>query len=723
MFGLKEISTDFLTSAPWLVWLGLIGLLILAGLLYYRTNPSTPIYLRVLLAALRTIAILAIILALFEPVIAYKREHQRARRISVLIDDSGSMDKVETGKSRKARLDSLLSVPEFGQLRTSSDISIQYFGDNLAASPDKVRRDKTALGDALYTLATDQRTEPADAWLLLSDGRSNSGRTPVEASSGLKTPITSIALGSDVGNFDIALDNVDFNPIVFAGQPTEIKATLSWHNAKGKSPTVRLMDGIRLLTEGNFPINEEGGKGVVTLKYVPDQPGQKLLRVEVPKLGDEENEGNNARTISLKVLKSRLLVLVVTSHPDYEVGFFRRHLVQSGKYDVDLRVTGPKSGNLTGHFPTSQTELNRFDLVVLYDPDPQTLASAQQALKSYLSEKGGAVWVLLGEQFAARGPVDWFNQFLPFYQAGRRPIEFSDFHGEPSEANLFHPSIRLAEDRAAIRDLWNNLPPFKSLVRCDVIDKNSQILAYVAQSGRGDTRTPILGFKRFGPGKLLASAALPFWVWGFQNLGYGGDDSTYVRFIEGTTRWLTVKDDFDPIRINPEQDVFTRGEPVRFNGFAFDQGYRPIDGVTGVVKLKNAEKGNEVSTDLLPKGDGKYEADFDQLSPGKYSYSAVMSHEGSELKRAEGSVVVEAFSLEEYDQSGDPATLMAVSKFSGGSFYPFAQFSEALKKIDQGPVEESLSGEFVIWNQGWLLAIFIICLVAEWILRKLNQLL
>ena len=723
MFGLKQISADFLTSAPWLVWLGLIGLLILAGLLYYRTNPTTPVYLRAALAALRSIAILALVLALFEPVIAYKREHERARRVSVLIDRSASMDKVEMGKSREARLDSLLSTPEFERLRAAADIDLQYFGENIINSPDKVNRDKTAIGDALYTLATQQMTEPADEWLLLSDGRSNSGRTPAEAATGLKTPVNAVALALEAGNFDVALDKVDFNPIVFAGQPTDIKATLSWHNAAGKSPLVRLMDGSRVLTQGNFPISQEGGRGEVTLKYIPDQPGQKLLRVEIPKLDGEENEENNAQTISLKVLKSRLLVLLMTSRPDYEIGFLRRHLLQSDKYDVDLRVTGPKAGNLSGKFPTSQTELNRFDLVVLYDPDPQTYAAYQQNLKSYLADKGGAVWVFLGDQFAARGPVDWFNQLLPFYQSNRRAVEYGEFHGEPSEANLFHPAVRLADDRAAIRDLWNNLPPFRSLVRCDAVDKNSQILAYVAQSGTGDLRTPLMGYKRFGPGKLLATAALPFWVWGFQSLGFGGDDSVYVRFIEGTTRWLTVRDDFDPIRITPEKDVFTRGEQVRFDGFAFDQGYRAIDGVTGTVKLKNEDKGNEATADLLQKGEGKYEADFDQLPPGKYSYAGVMTRDGQDLKKVDGSVMVEAFSLEEYDQAGDPAALMAVAKISGGGFYPVSQFAQAVDKINGGRVKESRSGEFVIWNQSWLLALFILCLSAEWILRKLNQLL
>jgi hypothetical protein len=723
MFGFKEFSADFLTSVPWLVWIGFLGLLALAGLLYYRTNPRTSVPLRILLASLRTIAIVALILALFEPVISYRREHQRARRVSVLIDGSGSMEKIEAGKSRRARVDSVLSSESFAGLRSHADITTAYFGRDLSFSEDKINKDGTGLGTAVAGLASTQTTEPADNWLLLSDGRTNSGRSPVLAATGMKTPVTAVSVSFDVGNFDVALENVDFNPIVFAGQSTDIKATINWQGGKGKATSVRLLDGTRVLAESRFSIAEDGGKAELLLKYVPDQPGQKLLRVEVPRDTDEENEGNNAKTISIKVLKSRLQVLIATNTPDHEVGFLRRHLLQADRYDVDLRVLGTRAGNLAGRFPTTQSELNRFDLVVLYDPDPQQLAPAQHLLTSYLSDRGGAVWVFLGDQFASRGPVDWFNQLLPFYQTGKRAVEYVEFHGEPSEENLFHPAVKLADDRTAIRDLWNNLPPFKSLVRCDGVDKNSQVLAYVAQSGRGDQKTPIIGFRRFGPGKLLTTAALPFWSWGFQSIGFGGDDSSYTRFLEGTTRWLTVRDDFDPIRISPEKDVFARGGPVTFLGYAFDQGYRPIEGVTGSVSLKDAQKGTEVSADLLQKGAGKYQAEFDQLAPGTYQYSAFLARDGKDLKRVQGNIVVEPFSLEDYDQTGDPATLMAVAKVSGGDFYPVSRFSEAVGKIDGGPVTESLAGDFVLWNQGWLLALFIACLTIEWIARKLNQLL
>ena len=106
MFSLTDISVDFLTGSPAVVGLALLALLVLSFLLYRHTNPPLPVYLRILLGALRVIAVLALLAALSEPVISYTQEFERTRRVSLLIDRSASMDSEEDGRSRTARVDS-----------------------------------------------------------------------------------------------------------------------------------------------------------------------------------------------------------------------------------------------------------------------------------------------------------------------------------------------------------------------------------------------------------------------------------------------------------------------------------------------------------------------------------------------------------------------------------------------------------------------------------------
>jgi hypothetical protein len=722
MLGFRDISVEFLTGHPVLVVLGLVGLLVLTWLLYYRTNPPLPAYRRVILGILRVLAVVALALALLEPVITYNREFERKRRVDLLLDRSASMDRTESGLTRVARSDSLLSGATFGQLKGSVDLTTWYFGGNLASETKNLDREQTALGDAVAGLAAQQMAEPPDQILLLTDGRSNSGRSVQDAAAGFKVPILVVNMAGESDEFDIALQDVQFNPVLFVGQATEIKVQFSWQHAAGKAFKAQLRKGERLLAEASFAGGEESGRGDVTISWTPDNPGQELLSVTIPPLVGEQNAANNSRTIAVKILKSRLLVLLATDHPDYEIGFMKRYLEQSDRFEVDLKVTGPRAGNLAGKFPSAQTELNRYDLVVLYDPDPAQYEARQQLIKSYLSERGGAVWVLLGERFAVRGPVGWFNQLLPFSQSIQRKVDYFEFHGEPSEASLFHPSVRLADDRGSIRETWAKLPPFRALVRCDQVDPQSVVLAYAAEPIRAGFRSPILGFKRFGPGKLMASAALPFWSWGFADIGAGGSGAAYGTFLDGSTRWLTVRDDFDPIRISPEKEVFSRGEPVRFLGFAFDQGYRPITGVVGNVRLTGASAAQPLDRDVIEVGEGRYEGTFAQVPPGTYSYVASLSKDGQELKRTEGTLKVEPFSLEEFDQSGDPATLQGLATLTGGAYYGFRQFDGALAQIDTRPVKEQIQGEVVLWNRLWLLLLFIAALACEWVIRKANQL-
>ncbi len=722
MFGVKDISISFL-SGSLVVWLSAVLLLLLAVYLYRRTNPPLAMPLKFVLAGLRMIAVIALVLTLAEPIISFTRQFERPRRVAVLVDASGSMEKSENGRKRSERVDSLLGSPDFDYLAQHADIERYFFGENLSVEKSGVMGDKTALGDVLEMFQTRQMAQPADLWMLFSDGNSNSGQQPRRAAARLAQPVVAMDMASDTGSFDIGISEINYNPVLFVGQPTEISVELAWQNVSDRNLVVGLSDSIRTVTQKTFRISQEEGLGEVKLPYIPTEPGQKILRVEIPADANEENAGNNQRSFSVKVLKSKLLVLLVTEQPDYEVGFLRRLLEQSDKYEVELVVTGSKSGNLAGRMPSRQTEMNRYDLVILHDPDPNKLQSRREVLESYLSERGGAVWVLMGGRFSLRASVGWFNNLLPFHQSTPSMIDYASFRGEPSESHLFHPAVRLADNPTAIREAWAALPPFEALVRCDQVHPEATILAFAAPGRRERSRFPILGYRRFGPGKLMASAALPFWTWGFVNLGFGEDPSRYTGFVEGAISWLTVSDDLDPIRIRPEKDVFHRGETVKFDGFAFDLGFRPIPDVAGTVGLTSTEDDRSYETDLIARGDGAYRAELFNVAPGTYNYRAVFDKDGERLKESTGTIVVESFSLEEIDQSGEPATLAAIARLSGGDYFRYQQFSDAVAGLDLSTVAVEEKSEITLLNKLWFLLIFVSAVCIEWLIRKINQLL
>ncbi|UCE25626.1 MAG: hypothetical protein JSU74_06155 [Candidatus Zixiibacteriota bacterium] len=723
MFGFKELSINFLTGYPIPVILVSVLLVMLAVFLYRRTNPPLPVYLKVILGGLRVIAVLALMISLAEPVITFVRQFERPRRVILLLDASNSMARVERDKSRTERIDSLLTSPAFDRLSANAEITTLYVGGNLAEQLAKVERDRTSLGEAFDLLQKRQMAQPADYWMLLSDGNSNSGVETRTIAARLDQPVMTVDMSSDTGTYDIGIADVDYNPVLFVGQPTELKLKLEWINAPDRNLMVRLLDSNRVVGQTNFTIDQSEGLGELTMSYVPLQPGQKILKLDIMTDASEENPGNNQRSFSVKILKSRFTILIVADAPDYEIGFLKRLLQRSDKYEVELAVTGARAGNMAGRFPSRQIELNRYDLVVLYDPDPLRLEPRRELLVSYLSDKGGALWVLMGPKFCERGPTEWLNELLPFHQSRRRRIEYTAFRGEPSEADLFHPAVRLGDDPTAIRKQWSELPPFRALARCDRTHPEAVILARASLSSGEESRHPILGYRRHGPGKMLASAALPFWTWGFVTLGFGESTDAYDKFLQGVMSWLTVSDDLEPIRVRPDREVFQRGETIRFDGFAFDPGFRPIPAVTGTVTLENHSASRVYETDLLDNGDGSFRAELGNVAPGAYNYRAVFQKDGRVLRELSGKIQVESFSLEEIDQNGDPVALKAMAQLSGGSYHRYEHFDRAIDAMDLSTVTVEETGEITLLNKLWLLVIFIGALCSEWLIRKINQLL
>ncbi len=719
MFGIKRLSIDLLTSAPIVVFLAFVALMLLTVWLYRRTNPPIPTWVRLGLAALRSVAVIALILALLQPVLSISREHERPKRIAIVRDNSASMDKSEAGRSRVERADSLVSSTSFSQSLGSTSRSNWYFADKLSDSKSGLNRDATAIGSSLTELAKSELAAPSDAWILFSDGNSNSGRNPAALGSELTTPIYAVDLAGGAGNLDFAVTDIEYNPVVFVGKPAEVKVKIAWQGGEGKTARLKIRQGNRLLDTASFAVTRSDGFADLTLKYLPSEPGQKMLQVAIDSLDGEETTGNNGRTIAVKALKSRLAVLMLTDQPDYELGFLRRYLLQSDKFDVTLVSSGNHPGNLGGAIPSTQAEINRYDLIIVHDLSPARLESRQTILTSFMREHGGSIWWLMGQKFT-QGLSRTGVGLLPFYPDKSRAFDYVETHADPVEANILHPAMRIADDRSAIRSLWSGLPPFRTLVRCDVTDPSSVVLATV---GDGNNRLPVIGFRRHGRGKLFATAIGPFWSWGFYNLGVGEDGSEYARFVDGVANWLTVQDDLDPIRIVPQKSVFSRGEPVGFDALALDQGYRPIPGASGKIALIPSDGRDSAAVNLVDNGEGKFSAEFPNIPPGEYTYHGTIDNGDQRLLAREGKIVVEKYSLEELDQSGNSANLMALARQSGGSYYAWKDFDKLLASINSSPVAETTQAEITIWGKSWLLFLFIGALAVEWALRKANHLL
>ena len=210
MFGLTDFSINFLSESI-LITLFLFVLLILISIYIYRnTNPPISKATRVVLSSLRIAAILALFLALFEPVVSFTREFKKKPTMALLHDVSASMNTIEKNESRQERVDSLLQSNSFQDFARHFDIKPYDFANELSTGTMPINPDQTALGDVLLNLSRQETGNPSDFWLLLSDGISNSGITPIDILSDIHTPIYSVGIGEITSDRDVSIKSLDY---------------------------------------------------------------------------------------------------------------------------------------------------------------------------------------------------------------------------------------------------------------------------------------------------------------------------------------------------------------------------------------------------------------------------------------------------------------------------------------------------------------------------------
>ena len=407
---------------------------------------------------------------------------------------------------------------------------------------------------------------------------------------------------------------------------------------------------------------------------------------------------------------------------DWEYSFLNRFLSRSESIDLTRVVFKSAGGYLTGQFPAQQEELNRFDLVILYDVNMDRLKSKAGLFQSFLNNRGGGLLVILGENYLKSSHPGWIDQLLPAttYSRNAQPV-YLRFNGQPAENFLFHPAVRISDSRRGIRSAWSSMPPFEMLIPLDSIAPNSEVLVTTGL-GTANREFPILAYRNIGAGKVLESAAAPFWHWAFFGYGFNSDSREYQSLFDGIVNWLSLSEDSDPIKIVPDKNIYTRGEKIGFSGFVYDLGFRPIEAATGHISLVGENMTDTTVIQFIENKEGLYRAEIDIMPPGKYNFNGLIDKDGRILKESHGQIAVEAFSVEEFRRKPEFGTLALISQRTGGEYFTLDNIDSLFATLRPGSIAVTQKNEITIWNKFWLLSIFILALGLEWALRKRYQL-
>jgi uncharacterized membrane protein len=720
-------------SGHW--WVAMVISLALAlGVAYWayrRTNPPLPGRLKGLLFALRAGAVFLLAFVLLEPILSLLWRRVEEPVVALLVDTSASMSISEGPQDRLAQVRAFLDGPVLDEIASKNRVEPYRFaqeahpwqGDSLKATGLA-----TDMAQALEMARGELSEENLSAVVILTDGANNLGRNPAHLARMSGLPIFPVGVGSAEARRDISIKDVQVNEVVYVDSRVPVEVTVQSRGLEGQAVPVTLGDGQEVLDSRQITLQGEGREQKVRLEFVPQRAGVQRLSLSIPLQEGELAAENNRRDLSLKVLQSKMRVLLIWGSPGWEFSFLRRSLERDPNLQVTPLVMKKGGGYFLGTFPQSEPQLFQHDVVILGDLSVERLGAQQQEWLYRFVTEGGKGLLLLGGPRLRFGPASPLADLLPLTMSGGRLRTLEDrFWAQLTPAGRVHPVMSLAEDVLDSEDIWKDLPPFLGLIQFGSPKPGAAVLAVHPALSNGQGKAPIVAVQRAGIGKTMAVAAYPLWRWDFMLWGLRESSQVYDRFWSNAIRWLTTREEGKLVRVYPESNVFRSGQGIGFRAKLYDENYRPMDRAQVKVTVARGEMPDqvEVAGDLFESGrrDGQYRGELGVLSPGEYLYRAEVFLGGQLVGEDRGEFMVEEYSLEFERVELNEKLLRTMAETSGGAYFDLESVAQLPDRLQFQSRETTHRREIELWNHPGMLIGLVFLLAAEWTIRKRNRLL
>jgi len=710
-----------------------IGLFILAlffAILTYRhTFPPLSKRKKALLLGLRILALFSLFLVLSEPILTIARKVSQKPVIALLVDISRSMNLKGTDIKRIEELQNLLKNDIFEKISSGAELKTFGFADSLipldikGKFPDSLGN-ATSIGEAIESVVKNLSEENFAGIVILSDGANNLGKDPVLVAKSKDIPIYAYGVGEYIPPKDVSIERIIYNDIAYVGDQIPIQVDISQTGFDNLKILVSIKEKKKSLAQQNLSLGKSGATQSVDLTITPEEAGLHQYRLTIPVLKEESVKENNQRSFTIKVLKNKIKILLITGSLNWECTFLKRALEKDRNVELETLVYGKKRQPIVGRFPQGEKQLGSFDILIFVDPPRSILKGHKKEIEGFVFNKGGSALFALGKEFMDTQGFMEITSLLPFNPSGRN-ITFSpaNLNLKLTEEGKLHPVTRLAENLEENAKIWSDLPPFLGAVVLGSATKDATNLAGFRSPFNPDVFSPGIVVRNYGKGKVMAITVTPFWRWDFLLWGIGKDNQIYQTFWNNSVRWLVIREDMDLINLFTDKKIYKGGERITFKAKIFDQNYQKIGDASVVVNIKGEALPDSEVVNLSIGELGDYTATLRALPPGKYSFKGEVFRDGEKIGTKGGEFLVEEYSVEDSDLKTDFDLLKRIAEVSGGKYYENEDIENLTNDLKLVAKEEQKKKEIQLWNHPLLLAIFVLCLSIEWAIRKRSQLL
>lgn len=760
-----------------------VALVLLAGwLVYYvykREGRSQRV--RVTLGIVRGIVLLLAIVMLNRPVVTLVQTRVEPSVLAVLIDDSLSMRIVDAGADPakpQSRLDAAISLLAdqdkhlVASLAGTHDLRIYRFSRDAAPIADvtapprkkgmvhdlamlppvyeKLRAMKpegqsTALSSAITSVLQELQGQRVAGVVVLTDGRENPTVPSAATAAAIKSfgvKVFPVVVGSDDAPVNVEVQSVAVQDTAFKGDYVNVRAMV---RATGLMADREVTVSLRDRKTGQPIVGAEGQnvEQVVTLsndrpqevelQFKPEQVGPLDLEViAIPQAGELDDE-DNARFAQLAVLDAKVRLLYVDGYPRWEYRYIKNEMIRDKSVEISCLLTSADANfaqegdRPITRFPETVEEMMEYDVVLFGDVDPRQFTDAQLNLVSeFVSRRGGGFGMVAGTRMSPQAfrntPIE---AILPVNIArvqaesvgpivdGFRPVLTRD----GQQSGIFRFFGDRARNDAFLKD---EIQPI--FWYCRGVTAKAGVGEVYAEhpvdTGPDGRKTPLLVLGRYGAGRTMFSAIDDTWRWRY----YTGESifDTYwiqqVRYLARGRKLGQRRVSFASVR-----PTYELGEQVRLNVRLLDPSLPAQLPDQLRVEIANSD-GQAVRQETLLRQAGQndvYTASFTADRTGSFTARLPAVAGGVEPLEVPLEVIVPRLELAQ--PQVDRVTLARLASETLGQSMNASDAPEKLPQLipSAAKIIPVRSGT-PLWDAPLALALFVVLITLEWVLRKLN---
>lgn len=469
--------------------------------------------------------------------------------------------------------------------------------------------------------------------------------------------------------------------------------------------------------------------------------------------GEQETDDNACEPVGVEVTDEKINVLLVSADAGWEFQYLRNVLLrQEDRFRVGVwQQNAPEEVNQIAskgmalkQLPSTKAELigsaggkpyPGYRVVILYDPQPSEAKDDRtrgmlplvKLLEEFVGEHGGGLCYIAGNKYSD-AVVDRdgdFKQLALMLPVVLRPNtidltqRIAERRPEPlpvrlTSYGLDHAITAIGDGNEQARDIWPNLPGPYWWHPVHKVKLSARVLAESPKRRTSDGEPePILAVQPYGTGRVLYVGADATWRWRFLR-----DGKCHRKFWVNVVQYLASPKARQVI-ITAGGDRFDAGKEIEIEVTAYDDDYRRLTDKTFQVEKidQETQRRETLKLEAVKGRPGEYKTTIVPKRAGKFLLTALWGDKERGSKVQSKKITIEVPESEARRPEANPVLLGLVAS-NRQNFLHLDEVDRLGTLIHAEPLRTVREKKREIWDTRLTLALILLLLAAEWILRK-----